>query len=135
MNSEAADVRDCSYGDLIYEDGKDSDTDGHSHVWRNVFSGGRGQTVLGLSRHAWGTYHLWAAYLLLFLMLVDLVLNFAFIKNCIAARRIWIVVGLGLAGLFITFVLLFLPMKRSGEENRTEGLGLGNGQAHQGEAR
>lgn len=99
------------------------------------FLGGRGLTVLGLSRHAWGTYHLWAAYLLVLLLLVHLVLNFAFIKNCIAARRIWIMVGLGLAGLFITFVLLLLPMKRSGEENRREGLELRNGQAHQEEAR
>ena len=51
------------------------------------FMGGRGLTVLGLSRHEWGTYHLWAAYFLLFLVLVHMALNYAFIKNCIAAKR------------------------------------------------
>ncbi len=77
------------------------------------FMGGRGLTVLGLSRHEWGTYHLWAAYLLLFLVLVHMALNFAFIKNVIAAKKMWVMTGLGLAGLALIFGFLFLPVNGS----------------------
>jgi intracellular septation protein A len=88
------------------------------------FMGGRGLTALGLSRHEWGGLHLWAAYFLLFLVLVHMVLNFAFIKNCIAAKKSWIVIGLGLAGLVIMFVFLLLPLKRTGEEAQGKDRGL-----------
>ncbi len=88
------------------------------------YMGGRGLTVLGLSRHDWGACHLWCAYLLLFLVLVHLVLNFAFIKNCIAAKKTWVVIGLGLAGLAIAFGFLFLPLKRTGAGDRGQGQGL-----------
>ena len=84
------------------------------------FMGGRGMTVLGLSRHEWGTYHLWAAYVLLFLVLVHMALNYAFIKNVIAAKRTWIVIGFGLAGLTIIFGFLFLPLKRTGTDDHEQ---------------
>jgi len=77
------------------------------------FQGGHGLTFLGLSRHEWGTYHLWAAYLLLALILVHLILNYAFIKNVIVAKKIWLVFVLGVLGLMITAVFLLLPIKRS----------------------
>jgi len=77
------------------------------------FQGGHGLTFLGLSRHEWGTYHLWAAYLLLAFILVHLILNYAFIKNVIAAKKSWLVIVLGLLGLLITAVFLLLPIKRS----------------------
>ena len=98
------------------------------------FMGGRGLTVLGLSRHEWGTYHLWAAYVLLFLVLVHMVLNFAFIKNVIAAKRTWIVIGMGLAGLTIIFGFLFLPVKRGAGDGQEQGHGmrLHGGQVKQG---
>jgi hypothetical protein len=48
--------------------------------------GGHGLSLLGLSRHEWRAYHLWAAYLLLTLVLVHLALNFEFNKNVIAAK-------------------------------------------------
>lgn len=85
------------------------------------FMGGRGLTVLGLSRHEWGTYHLWAAYLLLFLVIVHMALNYAFIKNVIAAKRTWIVIGFGLAGLAIIFGFLFFPLKRTGTDDHEQG--------------
>lgn len=88
------------------------------------FMGGRGLTVLGLSRHQWGTYHLWAAYFLLLLLLVHLVLNYAFIKNCIAAKRTWIVIGLGLIGAAFISAFLLLPVERSPEDSQGHGLRL-----------
>ena len=86
------------------------------------FQGGHGLTFLGLSRHEWGVYHLWAAYLLLALILAHLILNFAFIRNIIVAKKIWLVFVLGLLGLMITAVFLLLPI------NRTEGNAQGQGQ-------
>ena len=78
--------------------------------------GGHGLTLLGLSRHEWGAYHLWAAYLLLFVVIVHLVLNFAFIKNVIVARKPWIMFLLGLIGLFITLFFLIMPIERNGDD-------------------
>ncbi len=86
------------------------------------FQGGHGLTFLGLSRHEWGTYHLWAAYFLLVLVLIHLILNFAFIKNVIVAKKIWLVFVLGVLGLMITAVFLLLPVER------TEGNAHGQGQ-------
>lgn len=86
------------------------------------FMGGRDLTMLGLSRHEWGTCHFWAACFLLALVLVHIALNFAFIKNCIAVRRTWLVIVLGLAGLLITFFFLLLPVVRSSEEGHGQGL-------------
>jgi membrane protease YdiL (CAAX protease family) len=77
------------------------------------FQGGHGLTFLGLSRHEWGVYHLWAAYLLLALILAHLILNFAFIRNVIVAKKIWLVYVLGLLGLMITAVFVLLPIKRT----------------------
>jgi len=85
------------------------------------FQGGHGLTCLGLSRHDWGAYHLWAAYLLLVLILVHLILNYAFIKNVIAAKKSWLVCVLGLLGLLITALFLLLPVERS--ETTTQGHG------------
>ena len=96
------------------------------------FMGGRGLTVLGLSRHEWGTYHLWAAYLLLFLVLVHMALNYAFIKNVIAAKRTWIVIGLGLIGVAIIAAFLLLPIERTGDDTEGGGLRLRGGQGNQG---
>jgi hypothetical protein len=78
-------------------------------------SGGRGLTLFGLSRHEWGTYHLWASYLLIFLVVVHLVLNVAFIKNVIAAGKPWIMAVLGLIGLLIILFFLFVPIAQTGE--------------------
>jgi hypothetical protein len=77
------------------------------------FRGGHGLTCLGLSRHDWGTYHLWAAYLLLALILVHLILNYAFIRNVIAAKKSWLVYVLGLLGLLLTALFLLLPVKKT----------------------
>ena len=85
------------------------------------YRGGHGLTLLGLTRHEWGVYHLWAAYLLLFLVIVHLVLNFAFIKNVIAAKKPWIMFLLGLIGLFITLFFLIMPIERKGDDTKVRG--------------
>ncbi len=91
--------------------------------------GGHGLSLLWLSRHEWGTYHLWAAYLLLFLVLVHMALNFAFIKNVIAAKRTWIVAALGLIGAAVIAAFLLLPIERTGGDDlQGHGLRLGGGQ-------
>jgi hypothetical protein len=77
------------------------------------FRGGHGMTFLGLSRHQWGDYHLWAAYALIALTLIHLIVNYAFIKCVIAARRNWLVVLLGLAGLAIVLLFLLIPIEKS----------------------
>jgi len=81
--------------------------------------GGHGLTFLGLSRHEWGAYHLWAAYLLLALILVHLILNYAFIKNVIARKRNWGLLILGGCGIIFTLLFLLLPVKQT--ETRTQG--------------
>lgn len=94
--------------------------------------GGHGLSLLGLSRHEWGTYHLWAAYLLLGLVLVHMALNFAFIKNVIAAKKTWIVIGLGLIGAAILSAFLLIPIERTGDDSQGHGLRLRDGQGKQG---
>ena len=94
--------------------------------------GGHGLSLLGLSRHEWGTYHLWAAYVLLALVLVHMALNFAFIKNVIAAQRTWIVIGLGLIGAAILSAFLLIPIERTGDDSQGHGLRLRDGQGKQG---
>jgi len=85
------------------------------------YRGGHGWTMLGLTRHEWGHYHLWAAYLLIALVVVHLVLNYAFVRNVVASRRNWVLVVLGLAGLIIALFFLLVPIER------TEGGGHGGG--------
>lgn len=91
--------------------------------------------MLGLSRHEWGAYHLWAAYLLLALVFVHLALNFAFIKNVIAAKRMWIVALFGLLGTAIFSVFLLWPIGQSGEDSPGQGLRTRSGLGHQGATR
>lgn len=83
--------------------------------------GGHGLTFLGLTRHEWGTYHLWAAYLLLFLTIVHLVLNFSFIKNVIAVKGAWIMFMLGMIGLVIALLFLLMPIERKNDNTRQHG--------------
>lgn len=51
--------------------------------------GGHGLSLLGLTRHEWGAWHLWMAYFLMFLVLVHLVVNLTFVKHAIALGKPW----------------------------------------------
>ena len=99
------------------------------------FQGGHGLTLLGLSRHDWGTYHLWAAYFLLALILVHLILNFAFIKNIIAAKKMWLVFVWGVLGLMITAFFLLVPINRTEDNAQGQGQRLRTGQGNHGSVR
>jgi len=82
--------------------------------------GGHGLTFLGLSRHEWGTYHLWAAYLVLMLVVVHLILNYAFIKNVIAAKKNWLIIVLGGLGVAVTLFFLLAPLERTPESSQRQ---------------
>lgn len=85
------------------------------------YQGGHGLTLLNLTRHEWGAYHLWAAYLLLFFVLVHLILNFTFIRDVIACRKPWLMIILGLSGLIVTLFFLIMPVERKGGDTKGHG--------------
>ncbi len=95
------------------------------------YRGGHGLTLLGLSRHEWGAYHLWAAYLLIFLVFVHLILNLNFIRNAIALGKAWFMVLLSLIGLLVVLFFLVMPIERKTEGRRTHGRTGRGRQAHQ----
>ncbi len=88
--------------------------------------GGEGLTLLGLGRHDWGAYHLLCAYFLLSLVVVHLVLNFAFIKNIIVSKMRWTAIVLCLAGICIAIFFLLAPIERT-EDAGGKGHGKGYG--------
>ncbi len=79
------------------------------------FRGGHGLSLLGLTRHAWGSYHLYAAYALLGLVTIHLVLNMSFIKNTIAMKKNWIMVLLCLIGILVIGFFMLMPIQRKSE--------------------
>ena len=85
------------------------------------YRGGHGLTLLGLSRHEWGTVHLWISYLLVFLIIVHLLLNAAFIKTVIARQKIWLLVSLILSGLLILLFFWFTPLEQAGSGGQKHG--------------
>ncbi len=92
------------------------------------YRGGHGLTLLGLSRHEWGEYHLWAAYALIALTLIHLIVNYAFIKTIIAARRNWLVILFALIGLLIVLFFLLAPIEKSATgQGDSHGGGHGGG--------
>ncbi len=94
------------------------------------YRGGHGLTLLGLSRHEWGFYHLWSAYLLIAMVVVHVVLNFAFVKNVVASKRNWILAVLGLVGLAILLVFLIVPIERTEGEVHGGEHGAEHGEVH-----
>ncbi|MBN1394119.1 MAG: DUF4405 domain-containing protein [Pirellulales bacterium] len=90
--------------------------------------GGHGYTLFGLDRHQWGHYHLWAAYLMIAMVVVHIVVNFAFVKNIVALKRNWLLISFGLIGLIILLPFLIAPAGRSGGEGHGGGHGGGQGE-------
>lgn len=78
------------------------------------FKGGHGLSLLGMSRHEWGEYHFWAAYLFLACLFVHLALNLSFIKNAIAKRTNWRFMLLLSGGLIVVSFFLFAPISKEG---------------------
>jgi bacteriorhodopsin len=106
----------------------------------------RAATVLGLSRHEWGSVHLWISLGFLLLMASHLLLHMRFIRSAIAGKasreyRYRIAVGmLGLLALLALAAMpLLAPVQGSGEhvpqrQYQQEGSGQfeRQGQPHQG---
>lgn len=97
------------------------------------YLGGHGLTFLGLSRHEWGDYHLWAAYLLTALVIFHIAINFAFVKNIIVSKKTWLMILLALAGSLIVLLFLFVPIEHSQGGNLDERQGRGRGRGANGE--
>lgn len=87
------------------------------------YRGGHGLSLLGLTRHEWGAYHLWAAYAFVPLLILHCVLNFAFIKNIIAAKKTWILLAFGASGLAIILFFLLMPIQRNSSDEGHHGKG------------
>ena len=92
--------------------------------------GGHGLTFLGLSRHEWGDYHLWAAYLFTALIVFHVFVNFAFVKNIIASKKTWLLILLALAGSLILALFLLVPIERSQGGDHEGEHGEGHEQGH-----
>ncbi len=80
--------------------------------------GGQGLSLLGMSRHEWGEYHLGAGYLFLALLCVHLALNFSFIKNAIAKRTHWRYILILSGGLMIVAFFLFAPVSKETHDRK-----------------
>jgi hypothetical protein len=76
------------------------------------YRGGHGMILCGMSRHEWGTLHLYLSFFLIFLTLIHLILNYAFIKNTIANGRILVIALLTLIGMLLIAVFLLWPIEK-----------------------
>ena len=72
--------------------------------------GDDGSTLWGLGRHDWGTLHLWAAYIMLALLIVHLFLNMSFIRNVVAAKSRLLLVAIVIAGTSIVLGFMVVPI-------------------------
>ncbi|XHR31217.1 MAG: DUF4405 domain-containing protein [Chthoniobacteraceae bacterium] len=83
--------------------------------------GGRGLTVLGWTRHEWGDLHTWVSYAFIALVVLHLLINWAWLTKVAGKGRLWpLVIGLA-AGITIIAVFLLLPVK---ERERGKGRGF-----------
>jgi hypothetical protein len=83
-------------------------------MWLRLPPGSRGGgghlTVMGLNRHAWGDWHLWAALAFVALSVAHLVMNWVWMMKIAGSKRAWRVwLGIG-AGLAIVTILALLPV-------------------------
>jgi hypothetical protein len=76
------------------------------------FKGGHGLSLFGMSRHEWGEFHLWAAYIFLAFLIIHLFFNYSFIKNAIAKKTTWRALLLCAIGLMIVCIFLFSPISQ-----------------------
>ena len=76
------------------------------------YLGGHGLTLFGLSRHDWGAFHLWIAYLITLLIVIHLILNLSFIKNIVASKKPSILILLALVGISVILFFLLAPIEK-----------------------
>lgn len=83
--------------------------------------GGRGLTVLDMSRHEWGDIHLWVGIAFIVTVIAHLLMHWKWLKNVGSRLRSWPLWGGLLAGLAIVLGLVFLPVQsRSGNVDHVE---------------
>ena len=76
--------------------------------------GGRGLTVLGWTRHEWGDLHTWVAYAFITLIVLHMVINWAWLTKVAGNGRLWpLLMGLAV-GISIIAALLILPVQERG---------------------
>ncbi|MDA3923656.1 MAG: DUF4405 domain-containing protein [Kiritimatiellae bacterium] len=75
--------------------------------------GDHGQTLLGMSRHEWGEWHLWAAYAVITLLIVHLILNFKFIINVVVSKNCLLLGIISALGFAIVAWFLFAPLHKA----------------------
>ena len=73
-------------------------------------------TILGISVEDWSDIHEWVAYLFIALVVLHLVLHWAWIKS-IASRYLWGTIVVFVAGLFVIGVLLLTPVRHTGKSH------------------
>lgn len=89
--------------------------------------GGHGLRILGMNRHEWGDWHLYAGIAIILLTILHMFYNRTWLEKIAARKRLWpLLGGLGLGAVIIAFFLL-VPV----EEHRERGGGnrTGNEQA------
>lgn len=87
--------------------------------------GDHGQTLLGIDRHGWGEWHLWAAYVVLALLILHIMLNLTFIINVVVSKSRVLLGLLGVLGAAIILYFLFAPLhKTSGGRKCGDGASL-----------
>lgn len=80
--------------------------------------GGQGLQVLGWNRHQWGDLHTWVSYGFVALVVIHLIINWAWLTKVAARGHLWRLL-LGLAvGLALILGFLLLPMTKSGGHGR-----------------
>lgn len=84
--------------------------------------GGQGLEVLGWNRHEWGDLHTWVSYVFIALVVLHLVINWAWLATVAAKGHLWrVAIGL-IVGVSIIAAFLLLPVKQ-----RRQGRGHGRG--------
>lgn len=73
--------------------------------------GGRGLSVLGLTRHEWGDIHTWLSYGFIALILLHLAVHWRWLWQFASRKRTWpMTLGVG-AGLALVVILVCLPVQ------------------------
>ena len=87
--------------------------------------GGQGLEVLGWNRHDWGDLHTWVSYVFIALVVLHLVINWAWLAKVAAKGHLWrVVIGI-IVGLSIIAAFLLLPVTHR-ERGRGHGRGFGS---------
>jgi len=87
--------------------------------------GGQGLEVLGWNRHEWGDLRTWVSYVFIALVVLHLVISWAWLAKVAAKGHLWrVVIGL-IVGLAIIAAFLLLPITHR-ERGRGHGRGFGS---------